>query len=240
MNFSAQSAGDHGRRRKTLRRAGQAAGLAILIAASAGCQTQLSAVGLRAAEPDYRPANVFAYPPSLSSSLQRVAVLPLAANANAGDLPEGCDALTPVLWEQLVKSKKFEVVTVAADHLRSRTGRAAWTGTESLPADFLPYLRREYGCDAVLFSELTAYHGYAPMVIGWRLKLVDARTGQILWAADDLFDAGRPAVANAACHFEKRMDASATTAESSWIVLNSPRRFGRYSAAALLDTLPER
>jgi hypothetical protein len=240
MNFSAQSVGGSGRRRQTMWRAGRATGLTILIAALAGCQTQLSRVGLLAPEPDYHPANVFAYPPNLSPNLQRVAVLPLAATANLGDLPEGCDALSPVLWEQLVKSKKFEVVTVPGDKLRSRTGRPTWTGTESLPVDFLPFLRREYGCDAVLFSELTAYHAYAPMVIGWRLKLVDARTGQILWAVDDLFDAGRPAIANAACHFEKRLNATVSAEENSWVVLNSPRRFGRYSAAALLDTLPDR
>jgi hypothetical protein len=221
-------------------RAGRITGLTILVAAVAGCSTSLSRVGLLAPEPDYHPANVFAYPPNLSPSLQRVAVLPLATTAAVGDLPEGCEALSPVLWEQLVKSKKFEVVTVPAERLRSRTGRPAWTGTENLPPNLFEFLRREYGCDAVLFSELTAYHAYAPMVIGWRLKLVDARTGQILWAVDDLFDAARPAVANAAYHFEKRQDATADRSEGSWLGQNSPRRFGRYSAAALLDTLPER
>ena len=75
--------------------------------------------------PDYHPANVFAYPPNLSRNVQRVAVLPLASVAAAGDLPEGCEALTSVLWDQLVKTKKFEVVPVPPDRLRSRTGRPA-------------------------------------------------------------------------------------------------------------------
>ena len=110
-----------------------------------------------------------------------------------GDLPEGCTALTPVLWDQLVKTKKFEVVLVDAATLRSRTGQANWTGTETLPADFLAFLRREYGCDGVLFVELTTYRAYAPLAVGWRMKLVDARSGQIAWAADELFDAARPA-----------------------------------------------
>ena len=240
MNFSAKSVGGCGHRRQTVWRAGQIAGVTVLVAALAGCQTQLTNIGLSMAEPAYRPANVFAYPPHLSSSLQRVAVLPLAATATVGDLPEGCEALTPVLWEQLVKSKKFEVVNVTPDQLRSHTGRPAWTGTESLPADFLAFLHREYACEAVLLSELTAYHAYAPLAVGWRLKLVDVRTGQILWAADELFDAARPGVARAACHFEKHQPSTTAGSESGWLVLNSPRQFGGYSAAALLDTLPER
>lgn len=239
MNFSAPTVGGYGRLRNLVWRAGQAAGLTILVGALAGCQTPLFATGPLAPKPDH-PGNVFAYPPNLSPSLQRVAVLPLAATAAVGDLPEGCEALTPVLWEQLVKSKKFEVVNVTPAQLRRRTGRPAWTGTESLPADFLASLHQEYGCDAVLFSELTAYHAYAPLVVGWRLKLVDVRTGQILWAVDELFDAARPGIASAACHFEKGQQATTAASDRRWVVLNSPRRFGGYSAAALLDTLPDR
>jgi hypothetical protein len=189
---------------------------------------------------DFKPDNVFVYPPKLSLDFQRVAVLPLAATSNRGDLADGCDALTPVLWEQLVKSKRFEVVAVAADKLRSRTGRSAWTGNEVLPPDFLTFLRREYGCDGVLFAELTTFNAYAPLAVGWRFKLVDARTGQIIWAADELFDAARPTIASAACHFEKRQESAGLATEDGWVVLNSPRRFGRYAAAAVLDTLPDR
>ncbi len=236
MNSSSRS----GRRRwpEKMRCAGRLIGLFALGGALASCET--TPLHTTIFQRDFRPDNVFVYPPKLSLDFQRVAVLPLtAANAN-GDLADGCEALTPVLWEQLVKSKRFEVVTVPAERLRSRTGQAAWTGNEVLPADFLAFLRREYGCDGVLFAELTAFHAYAPLAVGWRFKLVDARTGQIIWAADELFDAARPTIATAACHFEKRQDSASVANDGSWVVLNSPRRFGRYSAAALLETLPDR
>jgi hypothetical protein len=218
------------------------AGRLIAVFALGGALSSCDTVPLQTSifQHDFKPDNVFVYPPKLSLDFQRVAVLPLAATSNRSDLADGCEALTPVLWEQLIKSKKFEVVAVDADRLRSRTGRAAWTGNEVLPPDFLAFLRLEYGCDGVLFAELTAFNAYAPLAVGWRFKLVDARTGQIIWAADEVFDAARPTIANAAYHFEKRQDAAATAADGNWVVLNSPRRFGRYSAAALLDTLPDR
>ena len=239
MNSSAQSAGKTGRWRRKMWRAGWSIGLFAFSGSWVGCQTALPPTSQF--QRDFHPDNVYAYPPKLSLDLRRVAVLPLAAETAKGDLPEGCEALTPVLWEQLVKTRKFEVVAVNADLLRRRTGRAAWTGTEDLPADFLAGLRREYGCDAVMFAELTTYHAYAPLAVGWRLKLVDARTGQILWAVDEQFDATHPAVARAARRFEQnRPWFQLAGNEKDWVALNSPRQFGRYSAAALLETLPER
>ncbi len=189
---------------------------------------------------DFKPANVFAYPARLSSDLQRVAVLPLACGSTADNLPAGCETLEPVLRAQLAKTRMFETVAVDREKLRAATGRAAWTGTETLPPDFLKSLRREYGCDGVLFSEVTVFHAYAPMAIGWRLKLVDARSGMILWAADEVFDASQPAVARAAKNFYKSSSLFDFSREKSWEMMHSPSRFGGYAVAALLATLPPR
>jgi len=234
MKFCAFVAGENSRWQKRWR-AGWLAGLLAYCTVIVGCQS---------APPDvnrsHSAENVFVYPPKLSLDLRRVAVLPLATGNTVGDLPDGCATLTPVLWEQLIKTKKFEVVAVDAVALRSRTGRANWTGTEELPSDFLPSLRSEYNCDAVLFAELTAYRAYAPLAVGWRLKLVDAHSGQILWAADELFDAKQPTVAHAAERFEQTGFTWPLIGRENWVADNSPRQFGRFAAATLLDTLPDR
>ena len=212
--------------------------LALLAACAlfAGCAAPGRTIGMLS--PEYRPANTFSYPATLSLNLQRVAVLPLGCEEPRADLPEGCDALNPVLLAELAKLKKFEVVAVNRENLRSRTGRSSWTGAEVLPADFFDSLHRVYGCDAVLFCQLTVFQAYAPLAVGWRLKLVDVRTRQILWAADEVFDAGQQSVLNAAqryqlAHFKNQES-------DGWSVRNSPRQFGQYAAARLLATLPER
>ena len=149
---------------------------------------------------DLPPENIFKRPSLLPPELHRVAVLPLAAEGRDADLPDGCEALQPVLFDELVRTEKFEVVSVRPENLRASSGRAAWTGAEPLPEGFFDSLRREYGCDAVLFCELTVYHAYAPLAIGWRLKLADVRTRKIIWAADEVFDAGQPTVSRKAWH----------------------------------------
>jgi hypothetical protein len=238
MKSSVFATGGKNRRWRKRWRTVWPAGLLALNAALVGCES--APLHLSMLQRNYQPDNVFAFPAKLSRSLQRVAVLPVAAETPGNDLPAGCAALTPVLWEQLIKTKKFEVVAVDPVRLRSGTGQPSWTGAESLPPDFLGFLRREYGCDGVLFAELTTYRAYAPLAVGWRFKLVDARSGQVIWAADELFDATKPSVAHAVQRFTEPGLVLPLVHEENWVAINSPSQFGRYSAAALLETLPNR
>jgi hypothetical protein len=208
---------------------------------------------------DSKSQNVFAASPILPQDLKRVVVLPLARDESHVDLSSGCETLDPVLQAELVKTKRFEVVAASPEMLRTLTGRLAWTGAEILPADFFDSLQRAYDCDAVLFCQLTTFRAYASLAVGWRLKLVDARTQKIIWAADEIFDAGDPAVAKGAEQFQKQQqnihgetrsllktllnyaDRQPPSAlEDQWAILNSPRYFGQYSAVKLLQTLPTR
>lgn len=236
MNSSACFAGDC--RRKKVRYFSRWTGI-FAVAVVGVCSDSFILVSAENVS-NYQPDNVYARPPWLSLTLKRVAVLPLAASIADNDLPNGCEALAPVLGEELVKIKRFEVVTVSAETLRRRTGRSQWTGAESLPADFFSFLQGEYACDGVLFCELTCYQAYAPLAVGWRFKLVDIRTGQILWSVDELFDASLPSVSRAAQKYGRKPSRWPFPRPENWVALNSPRQFGRYAAAAVLKTVPQR
>jgi hypothetical protein len=185
------------------------------------------------------PLNFFASSPVLPVSLRRVAILPVACDEPGSAMSEGCETLRPGLLEELIRTKKFEVVSVNPEIMRRYTGRADWTGAEILPADFFNLLQREYGCDAVLFCQLTTFRAYAPLTIGWRMKMVDVRTQRIIWAADEVFDA-KAAAGVGAWLIQQGRQLITPEFSDEWAVLNSPSRFGRYSAAKLLATLPGR
>jgi hypothetical protein len=175
------------------------------------------------------------------------------------ELANGCEMLDPVLQAELIKTKRFEVVPVGSTALESLTEQPSWTGGEILPAKFFDSLKQAYGCDAVLFCQLTTFQAYAPLAVGWRMKLVDVSTQKIIWAADMVYDAGNAAVAKDAKQFQQQQQGSPSASkkafnfvsdwiyhgtepatEDQWIILNSPRLFGEYSAVKLLQTLPER
>ena len=143
--------------------------------------------------------------------------------------------------------------------LESLTEQTSWTGAEILPAKFFDSLKRTYGCDAVLFCQLTSFQAYAPLAVGWRMKLVEVSTQKIIWAADMVYDAGNPAVTKGAKQYQKQQQGgpdaprkifnsvsdwiyhgTEPATEDQWTILNSPRYFGQYSVMKLLQTLPER
>lgn len=216
----------------------RALAIVLVTAGLAGCATRSFddiVIG-----PSYQPSNVHVEIVRLPDDLRRVAVLPLTAVNGGTDAEFGLEALEPVLLAELGRVKQFEVVPVSPDQLRRWTGRSAWTGEESLPRDLFAKLRAATGVDAVLICRLTHYRAYQPLVVGWRLKLVDAADPRVLWAVDEVFDARVASVANAARRFAQSQRDGPPSLADSRRVLVSPRRFAHYTADAVFATLPGR
>jgi hypothetical protein len=209
---------------------------------------------------DPSPAqNTFVSSSELPVDLRRVVILPLASDTFNSPLSDGCQMLGPVLQAELIKTGKFEVVSADPETLRNCTGRLSWTGEEALPPNFFDSLKQFYGCDAVLFCELTTFRASPPLAIGWRLKLADVKSGKIIWAADEIYDANDSNVRKAAQLYEKREQPhqslvfhiysflawcintpTRTALDDQWNILHSPRYFGQFSADQVLKTLPQR
>jgi len=190
--------------------------------------------------PTYRPRNVFAWGSSLPPEVRRVAVLPMACDPNDADMAYGRDALEPIMRVELAKLRRFELISVNPDSLKARTGHSTWGCEEALPNDLFTWLGESHGCDAVLFCRLTTFRGYAPLAVGWRMRLIDIRTHATLWAGDEVFDARQPAVLAVSWHAQLAGLLTGGRNMDEWEIKNSPRQFGQCAAAQLLATLPGR
>jgi hypothetical protein len=186
----------------------------------------------------YRPQNVFVCGSSLPPQVRRVAVFPMACDQDTTEMVYGRDALEPILRVELAKLRRFELISIGPEMLQARTGQASWSCEDALPHDLFSWLGESCGCDAVLFCRLTTFRGYAPLAVGWRMRLVDVRTHNTLWASDEVFDAGEPAVQAGARHFQLANRRNCEPVPDEWVIGNSPRQFGQYAAARLLATLP--
>ncbi len=236
-----------GRKPITLR-AAFALVLALCIAGCASIPKSLDEIG-----PRYKPVNIYRRSEMLPTHLRRVAILPLTTPVSSALLSAGAADLESVLYAELEKSGRFEVIPVSAEQLRVLTGQSGWRADEQLPANLLERLREGTGCVAVLFSQLIRSQPYEPLAIGWKFTLVEkAETTQdaagalkdaglqILWSADEVFDAGDVSVATAArAYYSQHLKNEAPLSDSS-TVLGSPSRFGQYTLNALFATLPVR
>jgi len=214
--------------------------------------------------PSYTPQNVHRSSERLASEVRRVAVLPVTCDSTQSDGEAGRDLLEMVLGEELGKTRKCELLKISPDQLRQCTGRLAWTGEERLPANFFKALRDEFGCDAVLFCRVTQFHAYPPLRLGLSLKLVQVQSlkskvqspapappdqtldfgletldSLVVWAVDEVFDAGEPSVVNGARRYQQGRERLPASLADSCVILNSPRGFSRYAASTLLATLPD-
>lgn len=186
----------------------------------------------------YTPTNIYRSEQTLSPRIKRVAALPL--DAASGTPEEAFESLEPVLQAELSRLSIAEWVFITNDDLRRLTDRRRWSADEPLPPDFLKTLRTKLACDAVLFTKLTHYRPFRPVALGWRFKLVDGEDGRVLWAADETFDSGAVAVANAARRYYQRDIRTPSASTDSRMVLESPRYFAEYTLHTLFDTAPGR
>jgi hypothetical protein len=222
---------------KFVARVGQLASGIVLAASVAGCASR-PFFGQTAFIASYEPSNVFQEEASLPPEIRRVAVLPLNAVDTTSEMEFGRNTLEPVLAGELFRLRRFETVVLSAEQLRRVTGQSHWNSNERFAEDFFERLREELGVQAVLLPELTRYRAHEPLAIGWRLKLVDAAEPRILWAIDEVFDARDPMVAAAARRHAQNHPETASSLADERAILGSPRRFGRYTASAVVATLP--
>lgn len=205
----------------------------------AGCRTLPSRDSVSG--DSYKPTNVHRSAETLPMTLRRVAVLPLAAAGERPGLDAGASTIGPLIAPELVASGLVEAVEVSGAELSRWTGRPKLRLTQELPAGVLESVRRQTGCDAVLFGELTQFAAFPPLSVGLRLSLVDAQSGRVLWSVDEILDAGNLAVANGARrYFQSSLRGSGAAPFDSQSVLDSPHRFGRYAVSTLLGTIPRR
>jgi len=102
--------------------------------------------------------------------------------------------------------------------------------------DSLVAARKQYLADAFLFGVITHYKEYDPPILGLKLNLLCARTGDVLWAADALYDARDSEVRRRAkAHFER--SGMHDLLYGPGLVFVSPQLFARFVAADVVAPL---
>jgi hypothetical protein len=118
---------------------------------------------------------------------------------------------------------------------------------QALPAEGRPptleqlsAARRLTGADGIIYGCITRLEQYPRMQVGLRLRMLDLRKGQLLWAVDHVWDTTDRDV-------EQRMDAFFRACErtgyepvGSQLALISPRVFAEFVSREVAATIPPR
>jgi len=116
-------------------------------------------------------------------TIGRVAIVELK---NDSSYPQISNDITGSLYQALQKRQVFGLSLV-------RQNDPVWRGLQLEPdstysLEQLLAIREALKCDGVLIGSVTEYRPYPHMTVGLRLKLLDLRDGQLVWALEQVWD----------------------------------------------------
>src|SRR4030042_5476324 len=129
------------------------------------------------------------------SSVGRTALVELN---NYSAYPQVSSDVTQALFQALQKKQRFGLSVVdrsepAWRSLQTELDTSAQIQSVQVPPtytlDELIAIRKTLKCDAVLIGTITQFRPHPHMAVGLRLKIVDLRDGQLLWALEQIWDA---------------------------------------------------
>ena len=129
-------------------------------------------------------ANYYYLNPNKSlTTVGRVAIVELD---NDSSYPKISADVTEKLYQSLQKKQIFGLTIVRQNDTSWRSLQLELDSKYAL--EQLLAIRETLKCDAVLLGTITEFRPYPHMIIGLRLKLIDLRDGQLLWALEQIWD----------------------------------------------------
>ena len=170
----------------------------------------------------------------LPDHLRRVAFLPIyKGRYDHIDM----DRIEENFASELTKRNLFEVVVVPEETMKDLFQQGRFSSVENLPTKIISQLHSVYAIDGIMLIDVNHYSAYQPVGIGVAAKLFDGRTGRLVWAADQMFDASNPAVSNAARKYYKTESLIQYPLHETQTVLHSPTRFSKYVANSIFASI---
>ena len=102
----------------------------------------------------------------------------------------------------------------------------------------LAAVRAAAKADAVLVGAITQYQAYPHMTVGIRVKLIDLRDGQLLWAVQQVWDSSDKAVQESMRYFFRTRRGTGYEPLGWRLGIVSPRHFRKFVAFEIARTLP--
>ena len=169
---------------------------------------------------------------------------------NDSGYPQVSADVTELLFQALQKKQVFGLTVVRQSDPRWRSlqldldsGSQTQNGAFGVPSAYnleqLSAMRKTLKCDAVLVGTITKYQPYPHLVVGLRLKLVDLKDGQLLWALEQIWDsADKTTEYRIKNYFQSQIHSALAPLHEQLMVVSSLKfiKFVAYEVAETLQT----
>ena len=169
------------------------------------------------------------------ASIGKVAILELDnESVSSADLAR---TLTQNLADTLGKKQLFSVRTVY------RTD-PEWKGcnldqANSLSSQDMEHIAKQLKVDAILIGTITRYRSYPQLLAAMRFKMLDLRSGRLLWAMENVWDSTDKSTEERIKSFFDDQMRTGYQPMNWQFVTNSPSAFYKFVMYEVVGTFPE-
>ena len=103
----------------------------------------------------------------------------------------------------------------------------------------LASIRQQLKADAVLFGSITRYEPFPHMLMSLHLKLIDLRSGKLLWAMEQVWDTSDKRLEMRMKRYYKDQLRTGYEPMDWQLLITSPRSFNRFVVYEVSTTLPD-
>lgn len=166
------------------------------------------------------------------STIGRVAVVELN---NDTTYPQASSDITEALFQALQKKQVFGLTIVRQNNPAWRSLQLEADSTYTL--EQTSSIRETLKCDGILLGSITEYRPFPHMAIGLRLKIMDLRNGQLLWALEQIWDITDKQTERRVRKYYRSEKSEDFSLSSEHLVSVSPLEFTRFVCSEVAETL---
>ena len=169
----------------------------------------------------------------LNSRLHRVLLLPFTVESQRDKV---VDEVTDAFYIELQKSGKFEIIVPQGFQDILSQQNDIWN-RGLIRSETIEEAKKRYKVDALIFGTITQYQPYEPPVLGIKIGMFSAISGNIMWSSDAIFDSSDASVVKLVKTYYKEHYKRKQSLYDWKIILLSMKRYAQFVAYHMVDTL---
>jgi hypothetical protein len=168
-----------------------------------------------------------------NTTLHRVLLLPFTIESRRDKV---VDEVTEAFYIELQKSAKFDIIIPQGFQDILSQQKDIWNRGLIRP-ETLVEAKKRYKVEAIIFGTITQYQPYEPPVLGIKIGMFSARSGNLMWSADAIFDSSQASVIKLLKSYHKKQYQRKQSLYDWNLILLSMKRYAQFVAYHMIATL---
>ena len=167
------------------------------------------------------------------TNVQRVLMVPFTFKTQRGKIVE---EVTEAFFLELQKSAKFDIVVSYEFQDVLLQQKDLWI-KGLIRAETIIEAKKKFNVDAIIFGTITHYKPYEPPILGVKIGMFSAVSGNVIWSSDTVFDSSEASVIQLVKNYYKENIQKKQSLYDWNIVLLSMKRYSQFAAYHIIATL---